>query len=1074
MGLRQRDTLETIMQTINLSRVVFLLCSLFFSHTLFAQTNLALNKTANASTSLTPAANAIDGNGGTRWESAHGMDPSWLSVDLGSNFALSSIAIDWEAANAANYEVQGSVNGTSWNTIASRTGGTFGTRTDTVAASGTYRYVRIYCTLRSTGNGWGYSLWELKVYGSAPVSSSSTAAATTNIAIGATATASTQLQPASLVNDNNAGSRWESAHGIDPSWITLDFGSAKTLGSVVIDWEAANAANYQVQGSNNNSTWVDLASRTGGTFGARTDTLSVSGSYRYLRVYATQRSVTNQWGYSIFELKLYGAGGTPASSSPSSAAPSSIPASSRASSSAPSSTPVAVSSSSVATSIPANLSYKPLFPTQFSQEVSRNWRIEPDGTIVTFGSGRARSRHEAESIFYTFPSFYHEHRTFKFEVHDHTPKGESRVEIFYEPEYANFNDIGCRKSLFNPYRSYFGDNGGFTRIATPDPATGKGERWRCVGTRFVPGEREGQTTLRTGEFYDFEFQQWLGFTDTDPKVSAQRVYYTDTFRIKLGSPGLYIVNNDELNAKLSAGGAATAPPVRAFRGIAPENVISTSGVLVDSSGQGYMPISSPQAIAKGYQKPSYLITNPANNATVTYREGTQVFTDSVLEYTPGAASAFVVERHEYLWTSFFREALNTRWETHNGFLNGRRIFHTDFVNGKHFEAGNPDFTELANLSTGLTINNSCVGCHVNNGRGTAPVAGQLPNTMAVKVSSGSTDAQGNALPHAYFGKVLQPQSRNSGVPAEATTSLTYSTINGTFNDGTAYQLQSPTYSVQVLDQAGGAVNFFSPRMAQTIVGLGLLEAVPEATLLQRHDPNDSNGDGISGRAVQVTDAKTGDQRIGRFGWKANIATLEQFTADALHEDIGVSTSMFQGPACGANQTACRNAGPAGIELNDARVNLVTVYMQALGAPARRPETVNNADVIRGEQVFANLGCGGCHTPSMTTDYGHPLAELRGQTIKPYTDLLVHDMGAALADNLTGNAALNREWRTPALWGLGLTEAVNGHSRLLHDGRARNINEAILWHGGEATASQAAYKAATAAQRNDLIKFLESL
>ena len=146
--------------------------------------------------------------------------------------------------------------------------------------------------------------------------------------------------------------------------------------------------------------------------------------------------------------------------------------------------------------------------------------------------------------------------------------------------------LAAARVCLNPYRSYFGDNGGFTRIATADPATGKGERWRCVGTRFVPGEREGQTTLRTGEFYDFEFQQWLGFTETDPKVSAQRVYYTDTFRIKLGSPGLYIVNNDELNAKLSAGGAATAPPVRAFKGIAPENVISTSGVLVDSSGQG--------------------------------------------------------------------------------------------------------------------------------------------------------------------------------------------------------------------------------------------------------------------------------------------------------------------------------------------------------------------------------------------------------------------------------------------------------------------------------------------------------
>ncbi|WP_049631950.1 di-heme oxidoredictase family protein [Cellvibrio sp. pealriver] len=1059
------------MQTNQIGRLLCLFCALLLSPGLLAQTNLAQNKTATASTAMTPAANAVDGNGGTRWESNHGVSPSWVSVDLGASYSLSSVVIDWEAANAANYEVQGSANGTSWTTLATRTGGTFGTRTDTVAVTGLYRYVRVYATQRSTGNNWGYSIWELKVYGAVPASSSAASQpANLNLALGATATASTQVQPAALAIDNNGGSRWESAINTDPSWISLDFGSAKTLSSVVIDWEAANAANYQVQGSNNNSTWTTLATRTGGTFGNRTDTVAVSGSYRYLRIYGTARSTGNQWGYSIFELKVYGSSGT-ASSAPSSTAPSSVAPSSTPTAS---STPTVPSSSSVAASIPANLTYNRLFPNQFSPEVSRNWRIEPDGTIVTFGSGRARSRHEAESIFYTFPAFYHEHRTFKFEVHDHTPKGESRVEIFYEPEYANFNDIGCRKSLFNPYRSYFGDNGGFTRIATADPATGKGERWRCVGTRFVPGEREGQTTLRVGEFYDFEFQQWLGFTETDPRVSAQRVYYTDTFRIKLGSPGLYIVNNDELNAKLSSGGAATAPPVRAFKGIAPENVISTSGVLVDSSGPGYMPIRSPQAIAKGYQKPSYLISNPANNATVTYREGNQTFTDQVLEYTPGAASAFVVERHEYQWTSFFREALNTRWETHNGFLNGRRLFHTSFVDGKHFEPGNPDFTEMANLSTGLTINNSCVACHVNNGRGTAPVNGQLPDTMAVKVSSGQTSATGNALPHAYFGKVLQPQSRNGGVPAEANTNVNYTTVSGTFNDGTPYQLQLPNYSVQVLDQAGGAVSFFSPRMAQTIVGLGLLEAVPEATLLQRHDPNDSNGDGISGRANQVSDLKTGEQRIGRFGWKATIATLEQFTADALHEDIGVSTTMLQGPACGANQTACRNAGPAGVELSDARVNLLAVYMQALGAPARRPETVNNADVARGEQVFANLGCGGCHTPSMTTDYGHPLAELRGQTIKPYTDLLLHDMGAGLADNLTNSASLNREWRTPALWGLGLTEAVNGHSRLLHDGRARNINEAILWHGGEAAASQAAYRAASAAQRNDLIKFLESL
>ncbi len=646
------------MQPINLSRILFLLCSVLFSHNLFAQTNLALNKTATASSSLIAAANAVDGNGGTRWESAHGNGPSWLSVDLGANVNLSSVVIDWEAANAANYDVQGSTNGSTWVNLASRSGGTFGTRTDTVAVTGSYRFVRINATQRSAGNAWGYSVWELKVYGSTAASSGSSNSANTNLAQGAIVAASSQVQPATMAIDTNAGTRWESTHGVDPAWISLDFGSAKPLASVVIDWEAANAANYEVQGSTNNSSWTTLASRTGGTFGARTDTIALNGSYRYLRIYGTARSAGNQWGYSIIELKVYSSGGLASSASSTSSAP--VVVSSRAASS------VGVASS---VSIPVNVTYKPLYPNQSTPEISRNWRIEADGTIVTFGSGRARARHEAEDIFYTFPSFYHEHRTFKFEVHDHTPKGESRVEIFYEPEYANFNDIGCRKSLFNPYRSYFGDNGGFTRIRNADPATGKGELWRCTGTRFVPGEREGQTALRTGEFYDFEFQQWLGFTDTDPRVSAQRVYYTDTFRIKLGSPGLYIVNNDELNAKLSSGGAATAAPVRAFKGIAQADVISTSGVLADSGAPGYQSIRSPQSIAKGYQKPSYLLTNPANNATVTYRDGNQTFTDQVIEYAPTAASPFIVDRHTHLWTAFFLwlpqagRPARSRWKT---------------------------------------------------------------------------------------------------------------------------------------------------------------------------------------------------------------------------------------------------------------------------------------------------------------------------------------------------------------------------------------------------------------------------
>ena len=254
---------------------------------------------------MQPAANATDGNGGTRWESTAGVSPSWLSVDLGVAKALTSVVIDWEAANAANYQIQGSNDNTNWTTLKTVTGGAFGNRTDTNAVSGNYRYVRVYCTERSVGNQWGYSIFELKVYGNTPSSSSSSAASVGNLNI-ATATASTQVQPAINAADKNSGTRWESATNVDPSWLTLDLGSARNLSSVAIDWEAANAANYLIQGSNDNTNWVQLASKTGGTFGNRTDTTAVTGNYRYVRIYSTARSTGNQWGYSIWEVRITG------------------------------------------------------------------------------------------------------------------------------------------------------------------------------------------------------------------------------------------------------------------------------------------------------------------------------------------------------------------------------------------------------------------------------------------------------------------------------------------------------------------------------------------------------------------------------------------------------------------------------------------------------------------------------------------------------------------------------------------------------------------------------------------------
>lgn len=270
-------------------------------------------RTATTNSQVQPAANAVDGNGGTRWESAAGVSPSWLMVDLGSSQALTSVVIDWEAANAGSYTVQASNNNLSWTTLKTVTGGTFGARTDTHSVSGSYRYVRINATERSVGNQWGYSVFEFKVYAQLAASSSSSSSSSSSAANSSSsgsqitpvsATASTAMTPAQMAIDKNPGTRWESSHNVDPSWISFDLGSNKTLSSIAIDWEAANAANYVVQGSTDNANWVDIASKTGGAFGNRTDTLALSGNYRYLRIYGTARSTGNQWGYSIWEVRI--------------------------------------------------------------------------------------------------------------------------------------------------------------------------------------------------------------------------------------------------------------------------------------------------------------------------------------------------------------------------------------------------------------------------------------------------------------------------------------------------------------------------------------------------------------------------------------------------------------------------------------------------------------------------------------------------------------------------------------------------------------------------------------------------
>jgi CxxC motif-containing protein (DUF1111 family) len=264
----------------------------------------------------------------------------------------------------------------------------------------------------------------------------------------------------------------------------------------------------------------------------------------------------------------------------------------------------------------------------------------------------------------------------------------------------------------------------------------------------------------------------------------------------------------------------------------------------------------------------------------------------------------------------------------------------------------------------------------------------------------------------------------------------------------------------------------SPRIAPAVMGVGLLEAVPAGDITARADPDDSDGDGISGRPNQVWDPVAEAMALGRFGWKAGQPTVRAQAAAAFVGDLGITSTLHPDQPCTAVEADCAAAPDGGMpELDDNKLDRVTFYNRTLAVPARRD--VTDVAVQAGAQNFAELGCSSCHTPTMSTG-DDDIPALAQQEIHPYTDLLLHDMGSRLADDRPEFAASGTEWRTAPLWGIGLVERVNGHTRFLHDGRARSLEEAILWHGGEAAAAQQGFRDLSATERAELIAFLESL
>lgn len=365
-------------------------------------------------------------------------------------------------------------------------------------------------------------------------------------------------------------------------------------------------------------------------------------------------------------------------------------------------------------------------------------------------------------------------------------------------------------------------------------------------------------------------------------------------------------------------------------------------------------------------------------------------------------------------------------------------------------------------------NVSCESCHPGDGRGRPPVGAELFSSMLFRASVSGRGNNGGPKDVPGFGGQLQMRALPE-YAAEITAAIAYVEQAGTFADGTPFQLRVPTYTLTGVYASLPPGVLFSPRVAPAVFGLGLLEAVPELLIVTRADPRDRNRDGISGRPNYVWDAVKGQRALGRFGWKLNVPNLIQQTAGAYNGDMGVTTDLFPAESCEGQHPGCSRHAP---ELGATTVADVALYTRTLAVPARR--NLDDPTALRGEQVFYAVGCPGCHTPTLRTSVLPGVPEVSRQVIHPYTDLLLHDMGPGLADDRPDFQASGSEWRTTPLWGIGLVETVNKHSNFLHDGRARTLLEAVLWHGGEAKAARERVTRLGASDRDALIAFLESL
>lgn len=445
----------------------------------------------------------------------------------------------------------------------------------------------------------------------------------------------------------------------------------------------------------------------------------------------------------------------------------------------------------------------------------------------------------------------------------------------------------------------------------------------------------------------------------------------------------------------------------------------------------------------------------------------------VLEESALSAGSFTIARFDE--TAFAEPAPVLNYSQNQRFMRGRFHFNQRWVVAPSIQGDwglGPTF-----------IADRCSTCHVGGGRGAPPVRpDEQLFSVLLRISLPGVDEHGRPKAHPHYGDQIQNQGLmgqdrdgtflGERVTPEAEVFLDWETKTVTLADGESVELRKPKprFGKMYFGEIGKDT-LMSLRIAQPLQGLGLLEAIPESAL--RELASAQKASGFGGRVNVVYDEINKKEAIGRFGWKANQPTIRQQIAAAFHGDLGVTTSLFQKENCPPIQVQCAEQPPGNDpELVDQNWDELEFWSQALAVPARR--NMKDPTVQRGEKLFAEAQCAVCHVPAMTTGKYPPLPQAEGQVVRAYTDLLIHDMGEELADHRPEFKAGGRDWRTPPLWGLGLSQTVSKSTAMLHDGRARNVSEAILWHGGEAQGAREKFSNMPKADRDALIKFVNSI